>query len=130
MTSNMFVSTKFSARGDDNGPFDQDISDQDVWPIVNSFFEEYGLIHHQLESYNEFIMYSIPKIVEENKFVEVNLDGQKYTIEFGEVICQGPEHKELSEEVNSIYPKQCIDRDISYMSNLVVDIEFSVVSPL
>ena len=103
----------------------QEISDQDSWSIIDKYFDEYGLVHCQLESYNDFIETGIPEIIFENRKTVVEVEGQTYTVEFSNPILDKPVHKETSEEVVTIYPKQCIDRDITYLSHLFVDIEFT-----
>ena len=47
----------------------------------------------------------------------------KYVVEFGEVILQPPTHKEINSEIREIFPKECTDRDITYSSNLFVNIK-------
>ena len=121
----MFVKTNLTSAKKPGKPLDGDIEDDDVWPVVESFFDEYGFLNHQLESTNDFYLFGIPKVVDDNRRIAINVDGTCYTVEFGEVTLQKPTHKELSEEVVSVYPKECIDRDITYLSYLHADIEFT-----
>lgn len=64
--------------------------------------------------------------VEKNKMFRPYADDtpKKYIVEFGEVTFQTPSHKEINDEVRDVFPKECIDRDITYSSNIFVDIEF------
>lgn len=102
----------------------KNIEDDDVWNIIEAFFKEYGFISHHLESYNTFIEYDIPRIVE-GKILTVDVDGMKCTVEFVNVFLEKPVHRQINEELITIYPKQCVDRDISYLSNIYCDIEFT-----
>jgi len=113
----MFVDTEH-VRDSPSKPFDPEITDKDVWTLINGEFAEYGLVHHQLESFNEFVLYGAPKTIEENREVEV----EGYKVEFGEVIFQRPVHRELSDEVRTITPKECIDRDIDYVAHMFADV--------
>ena len=40
------------------------IENNDVWDVITSYFNDKGLIHHQLETYNDFIFNKIQKIVD------------------------------------------------------------------
>ena len=101
------------------------IQDNDVWDVVNSYFDEYGLLSHQIQTFNEFISTAIPDIIERDKIIEVEGSGQKYTVEFGEVVFQRPKHKEINGEIRDITPNECTDRDITYQSQLFVDIQYT-----
>jgi DNA-directed RNA polymerase beta subunit len=102
----------------------QNIEDDDVWYIVDSFFKECGFVSHHIDSYNAFIECDIPKIVE-GKILNIEVEGKKCTVEFCTVHLEHPTHRQLNEEIIDIYPKMCIDRDISYLSNIFCDIEFT-----
>lgn len=103
------------------------LSSEDVWTVFQQFYDEHGPVHHQLESYNTFVS-SIQDIVSTNAVVRVSVDKQLYVIEFGDIYIDRPKHREINEIVKHITPKECIDRDITYQSNLFCDI--SLVTPL
>nr|QBK86388.1 MAG: DNA-directed RNA polymerase subunit beta [Marseillevirus LCMAC102] len=117
----MFIAKDYANRPSSDGP---KITDDDAWPVIQSFFTEHGFLSHQIESFNEFIIVAIPEIIETNRRIEINVDNQHCYIEFGEVILHSPQHKELSDEIRYIVPKECIDRDISYLSDILIDFEF------
>lgn len=104
-----------TAHSDVNDP---DLSDKDVWTILGEHFQEYGIVRHQLESFDELVLYGIPKVIEDNREIE----SEGYRIEFGEITFQRPVHRELSDEVRTITPKECIDRDISYLAYIFADL--------
>lgn len=115
-------------KNNHNPPYNknaEDISDNDVWHVVQAFIDEHGFLHHQLESYNEFIRRQIPKIIDDYRIITVDINGEQYQVEFSNPLLQSPCHREISEEVFDIHPKQCVDRDISYLGHLYVDIEFT-----
>ena len=39
------------------------ISEEDVWVVITSYFESKGLVRQQLDSFNDFVKYSLPEIV-------------------------------------------------------------------
>lgn len=100
------------------------IDDDDVWCVIEAFFKEHDFISHQLESYNTFVECDIPRIVE-GKILNIEVEGKKCTIEFANVFLDHPTHRKINEEIIAIFPKQCVDQDISYLSNIYSDIEFT-----
>ena len=101
------------------------IDDNDVWHVVEAFFDEYGVASHQIESYNEMIENGIPNILSDNRIIEIEVKTQKYIIEFRpeSIIYEKPQHKETSEEIHDIYPSECIRRNLTYESSMFIDIE-------
>ena len=43
-----------------------EISQEDAWAVISSYFEDKGLVRQQLDSFNEFINSSMQEIVDEN----------------------------------------------------------------
>lgn len=41
--------------------------EEDYWTVINTFFEDKGLVRQQLESFNEFVETTIQEVVEDNK---------------------------------------------------------------
>lgn len=95
-----------------------------VWSVIESFFREYGLVHHQIESYNDFVHSALPGIIEENRYIEVTEQGQTYKLEFSNVVFHRPVFKENTEEIKRVTPKECMDRNITYQSDVFVDVAF------
>lgn len=93
------------------------ISDNDVWEIIVKKFKEYAFIQMQTASFNEFLS-EIPNIIEGDR---INAEGG-YLIEFGQVHLGEPRYREITDQEHLVTPKECIDRDISYMSRLYADI--------
>ena len=90
-----------------------------TWTIIKAFFEENGLIRHQLESYNDFVCNRIQKIVSANSF---EIGEGKYKVSFGEVYIDSPSFKEIDDQVRQVMPYECLHRLINYASNMYVDV--------
>ncbi|EGF79560.1 hypothetical protein BATDEDRAFT_12232, partial [Batrachochytrium dendrobatidis JAM81] len=45
---------------------DEDITQEDCWAVITSFFNEKGLVRQQLDSFDEFIQNTMQDIVDEN----------------------------------------------------------------
>lgn len=43
-----------------------DVTQEDCWQVISSFFEEKGLVRQQLDSFDEFIQNTMQEIVDEN----------------------------------------------------------------
>lgn len=55
---------------------DNEITQEDAWAVISSYFEEKGLVRQQLDSFNEFIQDTMQSIVEESSKVEVRPQDQ------------------------------------------------------
>lgn len=43
---------------------DAPIEENDVWVVISSYFDSKGLVRQQLDSFNDFVKYSLSEIVE------------------------------------------------------------------
>ena len=55
------------------------LSEDDIWNVINSWFQEYSLISHHFESFKYFIDNSLNDIVKQYNHVEVYTDVEKNT---------------------------------------------------
>jgi DNA-directed RNA polymerase II subunit RPB2 len=117
-----FISKDYAAR-DDPPETPREIKDDMVWPVVNSFFEENGLLRHQLEPCNESYLTTFKDIILKHREFTAEFEDEKYTVEFGELVFERPVHKENSDEIRPVTPLECINRDITYKSDMLIDIE-------
>jgi len=102
---------------------DDSIDDDDVWQPVEAFFDRHGLAQHHVDSFNRFITHDIPTVVEENMPIVVDVGDRRTTIRFREVYVDRPVFKEVDDPVRVVYPKQCVDRNITYEAPAYADIE-------
>ena len=62
------------------------ITQQDAWNIIDSFFNEKGIVRQQIESYDEFLCENIPKIIETSPPIEIdtefNSNNSNYIIKY------------------------------------------------
>jgi len=117
-----FISKDYAAR-EEPPKSPREIDDDMVWPIVDAFFQENGLLRHQLEPCNEGYLSTIRRIILENREFAAEVEGEKYTVEFGELVFERPVHKENSDEIRAVTPLECINRDITYKSDMLIDVE-------
>lgn len=102
------------------------LKDDDVWEVVEKFFENNGIMRPQLDSYNYFVDELIFQVIEENPTIDVAGGVMKggYTIEFSNLeIIEGASFNEL-EENETFYPTpiECMHRGITYAANVYITI--------
>ena len=117
-----FISKDYATR-EEPPETPRPINDDMVWPIVGAFFEENGLLRHQLEPCNEGYLSTIRRIILDNREFTAEVEDEKYTCEFGELVFERPVHKENSDEIRAVTPLECINRDITYKSDMLIDVE-------
>ena len=97
--------------------------DDDVWPVIESFFDFYGLKQGQLSSFNNFIHHSLPQILEYIRVTEIEENSKKYIIKLGNYYLNPPSVTEIDESSKIIYPIECLQRNKTYCSELYIDID-------
>lgn len=55
---------------------EEDITQEDAWTVISSYFEEKGLVRQQLDSFDEFIQNSMQEIVDESADIEIRPESQ------------------------------------------------------
>eukprot|EP01012_Entosiphon_sulcatum_P057824 TRINITY_DN8168_c0_g1_i1.p1 TRINITY_DN8168_c0_g1~~TRINITY_DN8168_c0_g1_i1.p1 ORF type:complete len:1204 (-),score=175.67 TRINITY_DN8168_c0_g1_i1:20-3631(-) len=117
----------------DDDSSDQLQSQDEVWEVINTFFEEKGLVMQQLDSFNHFLNFSIQEIVDELAEIVCRSEPQhnphteiaardRYHIKFGQVYMNKPSHGETSGTAKPFYPSAARLRQLTYQSPLVADI--------
>jgi DNA-directed RNA polymerase II subunit RPB2 len=48
---------------------DDELTQEDCWSVINSFFAEKGLVRQQLDSFDEFIQNTMQELVDENSTI-------------------------------------------------------------
>ena len=97
------------------------ISEKCRFELLKNYFEEKGLVGHQIETFNDYINNGIQRVVKEADII-VQTKEQKYTISFGEVHIPNPSVIEEDRSVRLIYPDEARRRDLNYDSPVFVDI--------
>ena len=88
------------AEYDQDGGYSEEITQEDCWDVIRAFFEEKGLVRHQLDSFNEFMSNTIQELVEEVRSLTLEQSDQhsghaedktrRYEIEFGQIYLNKP----------------------------------------
>lgn len=113
---------------------DDDITQEEAWIVISSFFVKHGLVSQQIGSFNQFLETNIQEIVNENQEIviipemkyapnEKTESDFKYVINFGQLhISHLPYFKEKDDQYNNIFPNEARIRNLTYESDLLLDI--------
>lgn len=99
------------------------ISEKNIFETIKKFVEYKGIIPHQIESYNYLLETGLEKIFNEvPDIIEIPKKGQKYIVQFGQVHIDTPHTYDDDKKIKILYPNEARLRDLSYESNIYVDI--------
>jgi DNA-directed RNA polymerase II subunit RPB2 len=96
-----------------------------VRQTISTYLEKFGLVQHQIGSYNHFMTKTLPHIIKENLFHEIKLDKPDnkpmYRIRFGKVKLKKPQVRESDGEIHEITPQEARTRCLNYSACVLVD---------
>ncbi|KAH6570688.1 hypothetical protein BASA50_007621 [Batrachochytrium salamandrivorans] len=120
---------------------DDDITQEDCWTVITSFFDEKGLVRQQLDSFDEFIQNTMQDIVDENAQLLLQTTTQhtgmendvtkQYVIHFGQIYLSKPTMTESDGSTASMFPHEARLRNLTYSAPLYLDMrkEIRVADP-
>src|SRR5271157_3478146 len=91
----------------------------DVWPLLQAFFEEKGLVRQHLDSYNDFIEHQLQEIVDEVGEVLPDIPG--FQIKFGKIKIEKPQIREADGALKEITPFHARVRDLTYAADIKLE---------
>ena len=102
---------------------ENEIDEKHIWKIIRSHFETKGLIHHQIESFDNYINFGIQQVIdEESDILLIPKKGQEYKIHFSHVSVGKPSIIEEDRKLHQIFPIEARNRDLNYDSVIYCDI--------
>jgi len=117
-----------------------DLSDEDVWSTIESYFEEQHLrraVRHQIESYDYFTNHQIKETI--NMFNPVTIhseqdyspENDKYMLEiiisFGNFHIYRPQIHENNGATKLMFPQEARNRNFTYSTRMTVDMDIKIV---
>ncbi|RKP27639.1 DNA-dependent RNA polymerase II second largest subunit [Syncephalis pseudoplumigaleata] len=116
---------------------DDEITQEDCWAVIGSFFEERGLVRQQLDSFDDFIMTTLQEIVDENSNTVLQTSTinqgtdeevtKRYHIEFGQVYLSKPSNTEADGSTDALLPHQARLRNLTYASPIYLNMRKRVM---
>lgn len=117
---------------DDDDEFDE-ITQEDCWTVISSFFEQKGLVRQQLDSFDEFVQNTMQELVDENKDMMLHQAPQhsgndegisrRYEIQFGQIYLSRPTVTEADGSVVPIFPQEARLRNLTYSAPLYIEMK-------
>lgn len=109
--------------------------DNKMWQISKAFLDHHGINYNNLASFNHFLSKSIPETLEKYGSFEFDYEVEnedeektgrivKHKVTFSNVYYESPKHKEINETIIDVTPKYCVDKNISYMFSIYVDVTY------
>jgi len=108
--------------------------EEKLWTILKKFFQEKGLVRHQIDSFNDFIQNNIQEIIDDMPPIVINIPFMdspvsnekiietKIVIRFGQLHLSKPTFIEDDGVAHTLLPKEARIRGLSYSSPLYCDI--------
>ncbi|KAE8441509.1 DNA-dependent RNA polymerase II [Mollisiaceae sp. DMI_Dod_QoI] len=117
---------------DDFAEEDTNISAEDCWMVIQSFFESKGLVSQQLDSFDEFVSTTMQELVEENSQLTLDQNAppssddnpialRRYEIKFGTVLLSRPAMTEGDGSTQVMLPQEARLRNLTYSSPLYLE---------
>jgi DNA-directed RNA polymerase II subunit RPB2 len=105
------------------------ISEQHSWNILGDHFKRKGFVHHQTESFDNFINAGIAKIITEEpdilitcKPTDKDRKFNSYRVSFSDVYVPNPTVIEESREMRQFFPSEARIRDLTYDSPIYASV--------
>ena len=105
------------------------LSESEIWYIVQAYFEKYGTVRHQIESFDNFMTTSLPHIIQESSEILLNQGSTKHVIALCNVSVQKPVIQECDGYDRPIMPHMARMRSITYASSVMVDVVHDIKTP-
>jgi DNA-directed RNA polymerase subunit B len=89
------------------------------WPVIEAFFDQYGLVGQHLDSYNRFIREELQHVVDSVGKLTPKIEG--YVVELGDIHVDEPSIREADGSEHKLYPNEARIRNLTYASKLHLD---------
>ena len=122
----------------DNHPSDisDEIVPEDVWVVINEFFESNGMVKQQLDSFNNFMHPTIQSLITDNQEINIKPESQhrpgeefeaqeRHLLNFGTVSIARPSVIEADGSPEFLKPNEARLRSLTYSAHLYVDLSKS-----
>ena len=114
--------------------YDEDyeqITQEDCWTIISSFFDAKGLVRQQLDSFDEFVQNTMQELVDENSDLILDAADQhtghagdvsrRYELKFGQIYLSRPTITEADGSVVPVFPQEARLRNLTYSAPLYIE---------
>ncbi|KIY51271.1 DNA-directed RNA polymerase II, subunit 2 [Fistulina hepatica ATCC 64428] len=116
----------------------EEITQEDCWTVISSFFDQKGLVRQQLDSFDEFIANTMQELVEENADLLLDQADQhtgnegeqtrRFELKFGQIFLSKPSTTEPDGSSVTVFPQEARLRNLTYSAPLYVEMDKRVYS--
>lgn len=114
----------------------EEITQEDSWTVISSYFEQKGLVRQQLDSFDMFVRRTMQEVVDENSTIVVKSVGtgktqfgQTIRLRFGQIyLSKSPVVTEPDGKTVEVFPQEARLRDLTYASPLFIDVKKTSIS--
>lgn len=131
------VDTGYGAQDDEAFEEYEEITQEDCWTVISSFFEQKGLVRQQLDSFDEFVQNTMQELVDENADLILDQSDQhtghegdvnrRYEIKFGQIYLSRPTITEADGSVVPVFPQEARLRNLTYSAPLYIEMKKRVL---
>jgi DNA-directed RNA polymerase II subunit RPB2 len=112
----------------DEGSADADAAERrlpnenEVWYLLHTYFEKYGFVRHQIESFDAFIHTMLPHIIQESADIRVTQDDHEHVISMCNVSVCRPTTTAVDGTDVDLMPHMARLKHLTYSSAVLVDV--------
>jgi len=109
------------------------ITADEAWAVVTTYFEEKGLVRQQLDSFDQFVNNSIQELIDDLPPIHAKNNNQyipgqqvrqvRHSIKFKQIYITPPNVEELDGSTAPLYPFEARLRNLTYHSSILCDIQ-------
>ena len=103
-------------------------TENEIWHVVSTYFRKYGLVRHQIESFNAFVTDMLPHIVRESMEIRVTQDqgAEEHVVSLCNLSVQRPTVTDADGSERDLSPHMARLRGLSYSFAVLVDVVHDV----
>ena len=94
----------------------------EVWYVINSYFEKYGFVRHQIESFNNFLQHVLPHIIQESGEIRVKSGEEEHVVSLCNMGIIRPTTTDVDGIERDLMPHLARLRGLSYSASITVDV--------
>jgi DNA-directed RNA polymerase II subunit RPB2 len=99
------------------------MDEQQIWKIIGSYFRQCGVVHYQMQSFDDFINFGMQDIVNQEASIVLNSKkNRRYEVSFGQISVASPQVIEENRKMHGVCPNDARRRNLTYDAAIHLDI--------
>ena len=123
---------------DDEEEVDDQITSEDCWTVISSFFDQKGLVSQQMDSFDDFAVHTIQELINENSTLVLDQNNppsdddsdpilkKRYEITFGGLQIAKPVMTEADGSTADLLPQEARLRNLTYSAPMFLEMDSKV----